>query len=300
MDLIIKILGRSSWFKKLWQKHKFLCIPAVVFCCIALYVLVYIIPQISPIIISKFVSGENNFEKNKRPNSSQSKLEEKPNKLNEEVKGVEDQKNKSEIECNFQENDKCEWIGKNRFEMSGDKEDIFKPILTKEFPEGREMFLDKNISSDFIAYLNFVPQNDKEISLTLNYGNYWRVIIGDGDYNKVMIQRHQKANNPETKWIDVKSESGNKWIRRNIGLSAGMPMEIKIVSSSGLNAAVLNFKLQISGYLKNKTIKEPVFEEDYRVVVDKLGDECMDKLGIGILDTKNSGVSVKLERFGLK
>ncbi len=295
-----------KWLKERWNnffesKSK---IFKIIVSAIAIILIIFVVSGYFFIKNSPITNGDNNFREDKNSNLPEPESEknfddyqEKDNKPKERVNGVEIQKDYGEIECNFQEDDKCEWDGKNRFEISGEKQNIFKPKWSKDFPVGREMFLNRSVTSDFVAYLKFTPQNNNEISLTLNYGNYWRVIVGSGDYNQVIVQRRKEINDPGSEWINVKSKSGNRWIKRNSSLSARTPIKVQIASIPGLDSASLNINLQISGYLKKEIDEKSVFSEDYIIVVDRPGGECEGQLGIGILNVNNS---VKLEELMLK
>jgi len=224
--------------------------------------------------------------------------EENKNEINGIVAGKEDEKNKIFFSNFGKDENKWEGLG-DRFERKEYNENIFKPILTENFPEGREIFSYEKFSPNFKLSFDFLPLNEKKINLSIGYGYLWRIIIGSGDYNQIQIQINSRYPYPAKKSDDWKTEC-KSWIKRNVGLKPINQMAIILNSQpdkSNPNNILLNGT--IKGILKNDS-QETVPIETCKLPLPKPNDVLNEEISIGILDSREEGIEIKFNEFKLE
>jgi len=201
--------------------------------------------------------------------------------------------------CNFK--DLNNWIGIENFEI--EQGNIFKPVLSEKFPEGREMFCNQKMGMDFSLPIKFTPLNENKINISINYGYLWRIIMGNNDYKQIQIQLNDKylsEDKEKAEWKDVKG--GRFWINRPRGLMSLKQVKATIVSKlSDIKNKKVNVSVYISGvsaYDETDYELTPPFSVDLSLPKDK--KDFSEKIGIGILDTKKEGVKIQLEEFKLQ
>lgn len=195
------------------------------------------------------------------------------------------------------------WLGIENFKI--EQENIFKPILSENFLEGRELFCNKEVGINFQVYFKFTPLNNKKVNTSINYGNLWRIIIGNGDYRQIRVQKNEEyplKNNKQVDWVDIKD--GKKWLRLNSRLSeleSLRQVEVEIISKiSKENAIQENITLKIAGISKNEEILKDFDEYSFKISLPKDCNDLKEKIGVGILGTEKDEIKVQFEEFKIE
>lgn len=210
--------------------------------------------------------------------------------LPEDVLGDKDERNNNTIECAFNDNEK--WIGKDQF-LS--QEDTYSPNITENFSEGREMFCNEKIGSDFDASLIFTPLDEKEISVSINYGYIWRVIIGNGDYNQIQAQLNSRWPEQDLSGKDWETQ-GKDWMSNKIlYLKKRTQVQIKILSRvSEVDKRKVHLYITIIGTpVKLQGKREESF--DFYIQLPGDSDKISAYLGVGIISSKQKEIKVKFD-----
>lgn len=204
----------------------------------------------------------------------------------------------------FNKDEKCiNWIRLNdNFIFEDSKENIVRPRLTNNFSAGRSIFLDKSSTiPNFETSLNFVPMSDNKVNVAINYGKLWRVIIGNGDYNQIVLQKNKsfpKENLNSGDWENIREKSGKKWIRPNSGLEPKNAIEVIIRSRPVPETNIIDVNLLIYGFLKDENKKER-FEYNYELKVNNVSSSYSEMIGVELLDPNHENIQTQLKEFKL-
>lgn len=201
----------------------------------------------------------------------------------------------------FLDDESCKWLGLDGIIFLQDEKNIVRPKISENFLGGRDIFFPVPIPSSFQMTTRFIPLNPEKINIAINYGYVWRIIIGDGDYNRVIMQRNQapdKQNLGKYDWTDIPEINDKKWIRPNHRLDPNKEVAVNIVSRPREGTSVVHINVTVSGYIDG-TIQKKDFDFDYNVETSGPAVFTLEKVGIGLLDPFNEGIETKLINFEL-
>lgn len=196
----------------------------------------------------------------------------------------------------------CEWLGLDGLMRSQLEKNTFRPKISENFLGGRDIFFPIEMSPDFHAVLRFVPQNPEKVNVAINYGHAWRLIVGNGDYNQVVMQRNENPDKEDLgkhDWIDVPENDNNKWVQRNGRFDSRKEITVDIVSRSREGSRVIHVDATISGYIGGMFQKKYV-DFDYDVETPGPAASLIEYVGVGFLDPYNEGIETKLIDFSLQ
>jgi hypothetical protein len=203
----------------------------------------------------------------------------------------------------FNEDEECvSW--KNNFGLDAlvfldDEHNIARPKLTENFSVGRELFLERKFGSDNRVFLEFTPQNEEKVNVSVNYGFQWRVIVGNGDYNKITLQynsKYPKENLSTKDWIVVPEMNGKNWIFPNKGLEPQREISTLISSRAEEGTNTIRVNVVVTGFLKEESMSRD-FEFNYKVPITKKSSDSFEQVGFGLLDPHQENIVTRLYRF---
>lgn len=180
-----------------------------------------------------------------------------------------------------------------------DEHNIVRPKLTENFSTGREVFLEKKFGSDNQISLEVIPQSGEKVNVSINYGFQWRVIVGDGDYNRVKFQvnsKYPKENLSTDDWITVSELSGKSWIFPNRGLEPRKKISIIVRSQAKEGSNMVDVDVTVKGLLKGGDRSED-FNFHYSVPMAQKASESFERIGFGLLDPYRENIATMLQYF---
>lgn len=205
--------------------------------------------------------------------------------------------------ASFDGGEKCvSWksnFGLDALVFLDDENNIVRPKLTENFSVGREVFLERKFSSDNQISLDIVPQDEKKVNVSVNYGFLWRVIVGDGDYNKVTLQynsKFPKENLSTDDWVTVSESNGNGWIFPNRGLEPRKKISIVVRSQAVEGSSKISVDVVVNGFLMGEDVSKG-YNFHYSVPTIQKADELSTQVGFGLLDPHQENISTRLLRF---
>jgi len=199
------------------------------------------------------------------------------------------------------EKDYSKWNSFDNLIFINDERKIVRPKLTENFSASRTIFFNQAVNPDFKATFKFKPLDEEEISIGISYGYIFRVLVGDGDYNKVLLQKNIKpfkTNLATNDWREVKEETEKKWIASNQGLEPGKDVEIILFSRPEEGTSLIHINLILKGFLKGET-KMDEFDFNYTVDVGSNSSKLNKMIGVEFLDTKEKNIKTQLNYFEL-
>lgn len=206
-----------------------------------------------------------------------------------------------QFESVFQDQEHCKWIGMDGLDVT--KRDFFKlvkPKITDNFLGGRDIFFPVVLSPNFQTTFSFIPQNSKKINVAINYGYLWRVIVGSGDYNQVVMQKNAQYSRQDLgtdDWVIIPEKNGGKWIKRNGQLDPQKRVTIHVSSRARQDSSVISVKVTVTGFIDGQSHTQE-FDFDYDVDTPDLAVRIREKIGIGLLDPYGDGeVETELHEF---
>lgn len=208
----------------------------------------------------------------------------------------------SSFESFFDSYEPCKWRGLDEMIASENDMNTFHPKITPNFLGGRNIFFPIEMSPGFHVVHRFVPQDSEKVNVATNYGYVWRLIVGNGDYNQIVMQRNKypdKENLGKHDWVDVPENDNNKWIKRNGRLDSNKEITVDIVSRPRVDSSIIHVSATISGYI-NGELQKKDFDFDYNVETPGSANSLMERIGIGLLDPFNEGIETKLIDFSLQ
>lgn len=205
----------------------------------------------------------------------------------------------NEYSTAFSKKDLEQWFGQEYLHISGSEHNIVQPQISNNFLGGREVFSPMKVTPAFITSLSFVPQNRDKINLSINYGYIWRLIIGNGDYNQIVMQKNihpNKQNLSKDDWINIPEKNGGMWFQRNGRLDPNKEIEVDIVAKPRKESSIIHINVTVSAYI-NGEIKKQDFDFDYNVDTSGEVDSMSERIGIGFLDPYHEDIQTKLLEF---
>ncbi len=203
----------------------------------------------------------------------------------------------------FDEDEKCvSWrsnFGLDALVFLDDENNIVRPKLTENFSAGREVFLERKFASDDQISLDIIPQDEKKINVSVNYGFLWRVIVGDGDYNKVTLQynsKYPKENLSTDDWVTVSEPSGKDWIFPNRGFEPRKKVSIVVRSRAIGGSSNIDIDVVVNGFLRGEDVAKD-YNFHYIVPTIRKADELSEQVGFGLLDPYQENISTRLLHF---
>jgi len=203
----------------------------------------------------------------------------------------------------FKEDEECvSWrnsFGLDALIFLDDENTIVRPNLTGNFSTGREVFLEKKFGSDNQISLEAIPQSGEKVNVSINYGSQWRVIIGDGDYNRVRLQvnsKYPKENLSTDDWVTVPELSGKNWIFPNRGLEPRKKISIIVRSQAKEGSNIVDVDVTVKGLLKGGDRSED-FNFHYSVSMTQKANESFERIGFGLLDPHQENIATMLQYF---
>ncbi len=204
---------------------------------------------------------------------------------------------------NFGRNEECvSWrnnFGLDALVFLDDEKNIVRPSLTENFSTGREVFLEKKFGSDNQTSLEIIPQSEEKVNASINYGFQWRVIVGDGDYNRVRLQfnsKYPKENLSTNDWVTVPELSGKNWIFPNRGLEPRKKISIIVRSQAKEGSNIVDVDVAVKGFLKGGDRSED-FNFHYSVSMTQKASESFERIGFGLLDPHQENIATMLQYF---
>ena len=178
------------------------------------------------------------------------------------------------------------WENFDKFDKDIDNPDSLCPSRSKAFPEGRTMYLKRDVSANFLGEVKLIPQSLYRLNTVIEYENLFRCIIGDGNYQHIACQR-KKSNSNNWVYIYEKNGKGKQpVINSKIGIEPQTELTATVESIPVVGSNYFNVVLTIKYIPKNEKIYETEVYE-YDIETDRDVTQLNGRVGIGLIGWKH-------------
>lgn len=182
------------------------------------------------------------------------------------------------------------WKGWERFYKSPDNPREFQAVPSGVFDAPRLWYQKTDTSPEFSLKLKITPKNDVKGNIIISYGDVWRCIIAESNYNAITCEETTPTKRRYLKYLTTE---GYKPIKPKTQIT----LENLLTSITSTGDLSLSFKL---AYV---SIEEENVKADINFII-KLPSakpkEMREYIGVGLIDPNNEAIKAEFQFFNLK
>lgn len=182
-----------------------------------------------------------------------------------------------------------DWEGWEYFYKRGTNKVVVIPQISKVQDNPTLWFLKKQSSPNFEILLKTAPQKVDKGNIVIKYGDWWRCIIAESNFNTIACEGKNREVSRDFKTL---SSLGKKAIQPQTEMSIRLISEITSANKIGLTITLNYIDINSNPEATTMTFYLPIYSSD-----PKISER---PIGVGVIDSKEEGIGVELIYFELK